>query len=228
MRRLLGVGLVSTLLLLGCTSPKAISPREGVQYIPVAASEKTKAAWLNAVVLLTEGRGSGSGFFLNGAGSKRFVVTARHVSKHLTPAEAKIIATDGDEYKMVGAVNSEKTDAAIIFLDREADEPGLDVSCRDAVFQETVYIPGHPYGIAEEVLTTGKVAGVKKITHPQIPGIVGVLLDIRSSPGNSGSPVLDKHGKVIGILVAGIPGGGVAIMVPINDVCQELGFGDRA
>jgi S1-C subfamily serine protease len=131
-------------------------------------------------------------------------------------------------YKVAGSAPSQKTDAAVVFLDREADEPGFDVSCRDALFNETVYVLGHPRGISEEVMTTGTVASVKKLQHPQIPGIVGVILDIRVSPGNSGGPVLDKRGKVIGILVAAIPQGGVAIMVPINDVCQELGIGDRA
>ena len=178
--------------------------------IPVPGGAQAVEKWLQSVVKIYEGNGSGSGFFIKN-NHNNFVVTAAQVRTY-----------DRNIYTVTNSVASETTDAAIVYIDAVADNPGLPVDCRHVEFQEDLYIIGHPYGINQVVITTGKVASPLKIQHPQIPGITGVLIDARVSPGNSGGPVLDRDGEVVGILVARVPDGGVAIMVPINDVCEEL------
>ena len=204
-------------------TPSSPSAPPVQRMIPVPGGEQTKVKWLENVVLIKQGQGAGSGFFIKSS-YQNFVVSAAHVSRNLVEQESTVTTYAGTTYKVTNTVESDITDAALVYIDGVAAPDGLSVECREADFQEQVFIAGHPFGIDQEVLTSGKVASTKRIVHPQIPGIQGILLDARVSPGNSGGPVLDSDGDVVGILVAAVPGGGVAIMVPIIDVCDELGL----
>ena len=66
---------------------------------------------------------------------------------------------------------------------------------------ESAIILGYPWGMNETIsITSGIVAASK---HKAYYTKLSLYADIASYPGNSGSPVLDMDGKVIGILVAG-------------------------
>jgi hypothetical protein len=49
-----------------------------------------------------------------------------------------------------------------------------------------------------------------------------IQLDAALNPGNSGGPVLDKNGKVVGVVVAGVRGAGVNFAIPVNQVTKFL------
>jgi hypothetical protein len=49
-----------------------------------------------------------------------------------------------------------------------------------------------------------------------------IQLDVALNPGNSGGPVLDKGGKVVGVVVAGVPGSGVNFAIPVSVVADFL------
>lgn len=83
--------------------------------------------------------------------------------------------------------------------------PMMDVKAIDLAQQgpkvgDEALIAGHPFGYPGLFLTQGHVANVDADlddTHRFM------ILDVAIAPGNSGSPVLDKHGDMISILQVG-------------------------
>ena len=87
---------------------------------------------------------------------------------------------------------------------------------------------GHPFGLANAV-TAGVVQAVGRIPN-DLEHVIGqrgrswIQADIRLAPGNSGGPLCDMEGRVVGIntMVAG----GLALAIPAVEIrafLQELG-----
>ncbi len=49
-----------------------------------------------------------------------------------------------------------------------------------------------------------------------------IQLDSQLDPGNSGGPVVDRSGKLVGVVVAGVVGGGINLAIPVHHVRQFL------
>jgi hypothetical protein len=47
-----------------------------------------------------------------------------------------------------------------------------------------------------------------------------IQMDVALNPGNSGGPVLDRSGKVVGVVVAGVQGSGVNFAIPVSTVAD--------
>ncbi len=85
-----------------------------------------------------------------------------------------------------------------------------------------VYVIGHPMGLGWTV-TRGIVSAHRK------PGEVArtamIQTDAAISPGNSGGPLLNRHGDLVGLVVAKLSGGGaenVAFAIPASAVLEFL------
>ena len=90
--------------------------------------------------------------------------------------------------------------------------PALRISTRDVKYGDEVSMPGHPLGETVPVLFRGHVAVIETI---EARGHwMGFGLTVCG--GNSGSPILDKHGAVISVLQVGVgrPCGSYAGGVP--------------
>jgi hypothetical protein len=46
--------------------------------------------------------------------------------------------------------------------------------------------------------------------------LVLIQVDVALNPGNSGGPLLDRYGKIVGVVAAGIPGAGINFAIPVN------------
>ena len=76
---------------------------------------------------------------------------------------------------------------------------------------DELLLVGSPYGLYGTV-TTGVVSRVSwKV----------IQTDAAANPGNSGGPALDKHGHVVGVLVAG-GGENLNFAIPIRQLCLKL------
>lgn len=76
---------------------------------------------------------------------------------------------------------------------------------------DELLLVGSPYGLGGTV-TSGVVSAVR----PKL-----IQTDAAANPGNSGGPAVDRHGRVVGVLVSG-GGENLNFAVPIRQLCATL------
>lgn len=164
------------------------------------------------------GAGSGSGFVLDRAG---YIVTSEHVVDGASTVTVRFAGGREAEATVVGTDRS--SDVALLRVDvpgRELHPLPLGDSDAVAVGDPVVAI-GNPLGLARS-LTAGVVSGVNRtIDGPGGASIAGAIqTDATLNPGNSGGPLLDARGRVIGInaQVAAPGNTGIGYAVPVNTV----------
>ena len=177
-------------------------------------------------------RGQGSGFIVDGI--KGLVVTNNHVVDHVQVVE--VVLWDGDvlEAKVLG--QDSDSDTAVLQVDAKGRElRAVTLGDSDAlqVGQDAVAI-GNPFGW-EGTLTTGIISGVGRTLHfghvsERVSGRFSIPEMIQTDAainfGNSGGPLLDSSGRVIGMNTAidasGGASSGVGFAVPINTIKRVL------
>ena len=157
---------------------------------------------LNATVYLEVERGGGrrargSGFFVRPG----YIATNYHVIEGAGTTIARLVGTE-TTYTMEKIVaTNEKHDLAIIKVIGES-APELTLGNSDEVrIGETVYAVGNPKGL-QGTVSRGIVSSMRDFGQNGIR----IQIDAPISPGNSGGPVLNEKGEVIGVSVSGIQG----------------------
>ena len=134
-----------------------------------------------------DGVGQGSGFFT----AEGMIVTNYHVIKGANKITVKTY--DEKEYTIDTIIGyDESLDIAILGI--ELDREALTI-CQDIVgIGEDVYTIGSPYGLTG-TFTKGMVSAVSR----DIGDVDYIQTDAAISPGNSGGPLVNIYGEVIGI-----------------------------
>ncbi len=155
-----------------------------------------------AVVALTGRSGeymcSGSGFVID---SRGHVVTNAHVVEGLTtPIEAMLHGGGCQPAALVGV--DPLTDLALLRLETPSRHH-LALRKRPAALGEMCLALGNPFGRYPESASLGIVSGVARTVYQEIgrPIYGSLQMDCAISPGNSGGPVIDVEGWVIGVSV---------------------------
>jgi serine protease Do len=165
---------------------------------------------------LTEGT-VGAGFFIDDAGT---IVTAAHV----TSQAARIIVRLSDQriFEAQRIAEDRELDIAIIRIEAPDVRPpplGRASSLRAG---DWVLAVGEPYGLRRSVVA-GIVSGGPRHFSEDLEGLF-IQTNIALNPGNSGGPLLDLSGAVVGMnvrTVVGVQGGGgVSLSIPIEVVQQ--------
>lgn len=122
-------------------------------------------------------------------------------------------------------------DLAVLKVDIEGIEvKPVDIgSARKLNVGQSCYAIGNPYGY-ENTLTTGVVSGLgREIPSPNGGAIRGAIqTDAAINSGNSGGPLVDSHGHVIGVNTATFTrkgsgmSSGVNFAIPIDTVVQTV------
>ncbi len=168
------------------------------------------AATYRSVVRIDTVRGAlGAGFIFH---RKNLVATAYHVVEH----ESAVVVT---------LTNNQRVDARVVAVDEENDIAILQLARPQIrrvlpVYHEAqiqrgtpVLAIGHPYAIVDDELES-------VLTWAVSQGIVGgvsdrlVQTDAALNPGNSGGPLIDCTGRVVGVVSAKLRGEGIGFVIP--------------
>jgi putative serine protease PepD len=162
---------------------------------------KRDAPGVVQVTATNAGQGSeslGSGFVIDKAGH---IVTNFHVVRGATKVLVSFSGKDQLATTVVGLDPS--TDLAVLKIQAHANAlTPLELGNSDAVrVGDTVYAIGNPFGLYARTLTSGIVSAVqRRITAPNtLPIDNAIQTDASINHGNSGGPLLDVGGRVIGV-----------------------------
>jgi len=156
-------------------------------------------------------RGLGSGFIISNDG---FILTNNHVVAGADDIKVKL--SDGREFKAVVKGTDEKLDLAVLKIEAKGALPLAELGDSDAIqVGEWVMAIGNPFGLNQTV-TAGIVSAMGRVIGSG-PYDDFIQTDASINMGNSGGPLFNADGKVIGINTAIIQGGqGIGFAIPIN------------
>lgn len=156
-------------------------------------------------------RGEGSGFVVSADG---LVLTNHHVIAQATSITAKF--ADGSQAKATVVGSDESLDIALLRLEGKEAWPFVELgSAKPARVGDWVIAVGNPLGLGHTV-TAGIISGKgRTIGHDVYDDFLQT--DAAINQGNSGGPMFDVNGKVIGINTAIVAGANtVGFAVPID------------
>lgn len=169
-------------------------------------------------------RGLGSGFFFDYQG-KKYVMTNTHV---VAGAQQLTVRTsDGKDYQARLVTASDQDLAVLEVIGAPADQPTLPLGNSDtAPVGSWVIAIGSPFGI-DNTVTVGVISR-KGFTPIDEQGRDLIQTDASINSGNSGGPLLDLGGNVIGInemiFSPTQTNLGIGFAIPINQAKQMLYF----
>lgn len=178
-------------------------------------SDMIRYADRSCVTIITDG-GHGSGVIINSDG---YVLSAQHVIEGTNRVEVQF--SDGL-----------RQDASILFADIGYDLVLLDIA--GSGYRPLAVARNDSTGLGDEVVTIGTPADValgQSVSKGILSGKrkindhVYLQSDVSVSPGNSGGPLLNERGDVIGIIQSKLVGSGIegiGFAVPIQEAMERL------
>ena len=168
--------------------------------------------------------GTGSGFVIDTQGN---ILTNYHVVEGAEAVQVTLFDGSNHEARVIGVDAS--NDVAVVRIQVAADRlvpVAMGDSSKLQVGQKVLAL-GNPFGL-DRTLTTGIVSALDRSLRAKngrmIKGIIQT--DAAVNPGNSGGPLLNSRGEVIGVNTAIIsPVGqsaGISFAVPINAILRIL------
>ncbi len=185
---------------------------------------KTEASTTSMFLLDLVQEGTGSGSVLDDQGH---ILTNYHVVEGAK--EIQVTLYDSKDYPARVVAKDASTDVAILKIDAPPESlfpAHFGDSTRLKVGQR-IYAIGNPFGL-ERTLTTGVVSSLDRTlpsrSNRTIKSVIQV--DAAINPGNSGGPLLDTHGRLIGMntAIASKTGQntGVGFAIPSNVIARVV------
>jgi S1-C subfamily serine protease len=167
----------------------------------------------------TPGEGAGSGSVIDKRGH---ILTNNHV---IEDARGIQVTLNGKEYDAELVGTDADADVAVLKIDAPiAELYPVPIGASDNLrVGQRVYTLGNPFGL-EGTLTTGIISNLNRTLPSRTGGEMKSIIqtDAAMNPGNSGGPLLDTSGRMIGMNVAIATktgqSAGVGFAIPINRI----------
>ena len=167
-------------------------------------------------------QGQGSGFILDKQGH---ILTNNHVIDNAQRVEVTL--SDKHKYKATVVVVDKNHDLALLQISAPNLIPATLSESNGLVVGQRVYALGNPFGLSG-TMTRGIISAIRSIRGPGGNPIEDAIqTDAAVNPGNSGGPLLNSRGEVIGITTLIANNGadqssGIGFAIPINSAKQVL------
>ena len=166
---------------------------------------------------------NGTGIVLSEDG---YILTNYHIIEAAYSKGASIIVYtyDGAEHEAEVIGVETDSDLAVLKIQAEGLVPAQMANSEEIHVGQTIYAVGNPLGELTYTMTSGIVSALdRRITTDEHVTVNMFQIDAAINSGNSGGPVFNVYGQVIGVVTAkyslyGMEGLGFAI--PISDACD--------
>lgn len=167
---------------------------------------------------------SGTGFIISKDG---YIITNAHVVKYVTESPAKyyVAVVLPDETKPVEvkiAGTDTQTDIAVLKVSTDKELPFLKLGDSDKLKSgETVIAIGNALGQLDDTVTVGVVSATNRDISNSGYTMKVIQTDAAINNGNSGGPLINMYGEVVGITNAKIvtsTSEGLGFAIPVNSV----------
>ena len=214
--------------------PEALPSNEGEKTLTLAQVYKMNVDAVCNILVQDEsgvweqdGYCIGSGFVLTEDG---YVVTNNHVVDGADGSPLTVQLYSGDEYP-VEVVGGDSMNDVALLKNEASGLQTVSVGDSDEVeIGETVAAIGNALGELPFTMTSGCISALEREIDPDGTPITMLQTDVLINAGNSGGPLFDLNGNVIGITTAkmsgtsenGIAIEGLSFAIPINDVLRVV------
>ena len=191
-------------------------------FVRLAREATAKTVGIKSFIKAMGRYGMGSGAIVSPDG---YILTCDHVVPDAE--EIEVILPDGRRFKAKRVATCAKNDFALLKIDAEG-LPFFELGDSDELkVGDWVAALGHPGGLRDDAQPTfavGRIAGLKKKLLAMMQKFYpdAIQTDIPISPGNSGGPLVDIKGRLIGINGAAMPIETRSYAVPINRIKEVL------
>ncbi len=218
----------------------ALTPARSDDALPPEVVDAVKKA---TVFVRVEGDGwsaTGSGFVVSGSEQAVLIATNHHVITPDSPIRAgkppaiSVVFDSGTKteraYPVTVVASDSERDLAVLRVTGVKDRPrAIPMTDVPKLFETMpVYSFGFPFGKAlatdkgNPTVTVGK-ASISSLRNGPDGELVTIQIDGNLNPGNSGGPVVDVKGKLVGVAVATLRDGqGIGFIVPGGELTQML------
>ena len=168
---------------------------------------------------------SGSGFVISSNATSSYIVTNYHVINNVQ--DIKVFFANGDSYDATLVGGEQENDIAVLRVE-QGNLQTVTLGDSDALnVGENVYAIGNPLGELTFTFTGGYVSAKDRSVTMSDGTVMNMLqTDTAINNGNSGGPLFNEYGQVIGIVSAKLSSSssseasveGLGFAIPINDV----------
>ena len=170
---------------------------------------------------------TGSGFVLTEDG---YIVTNHHVVTDADEGTVVVQFYSGEEYPAAIVGTDSMNDVALLKIEAEGLQTVTVGDSDEVEVGETVEAIGNPLGDLTFTMTAGYISALDREIDTDGTVINMLQTDAAINSGNSGGPLFDMNGNIIGVTTAKVSGTtetgvtieGLGFAIPINDVLRVV------